>query len=81
MTTYELLRSLEAAGTLTALYHRGLLNLKSYNHKDIFEYYQALRSTPRYVDRSEEAAQETARQCGVSERSVWRAVREMQQRV
>jgi len=80
-TLISMLNTLAESGQLGTLYAAGVVNLKTYNYRDVYLYYQALRSTPRYVDHVTQAVEETARQCGVSKETVYRAMREMEQDV
>ena len=81
MKLIDLLNQLDAAGTLAQLYTSGVLNLKSYNHRELVSVYRALLATPTYADQPGRAARATATQCRVSLRSVYRAIEEMEQAV
>ena len=81
MIVADLLNQLDSAGVLHRLYQAGLINLKAYNHRDIYLHWQALVATPQYADQPEQAKTETARQIGVSPRTVRRAIQEMAKKI
>lgn len=77
----SLLNQLEAQGTLWQLYQAGAITLTMCSHREIYNYYQALLSTPRYTDWLSKAAQATAEGCKVAWGTVYRALRIMEQQV
>jgi hypothetical protein len=79
MQLIDLLNQLDRAGTLAQLYASGLLNIKSYNYREVVGVYRALLATPTYADQPSRAAAATAEQCRVGLRTVYRAIWEMEQ--
>ena len=81
MRLIQLLNQLEQHGTLGQLYQAGAITLTMYSHREIYNYYQALLSSPRYFDRPSKAAQAMAEGCKVATSTVYRALRIMEQQV
>jgi hypothetical protein len=52
-----------------------------YSHREFYNYYQALLSSPRYFDRPQKAALATAEGCKVAKSTVYQALRIMEQQV
>jgi Fe2+ or Zn2+ uptake regulation protein len=79
----DLLDQLEAQGLLTRLYQAGALNLAAIEHRQQYQYYQALRLTPHYQehDQRTRAIEATAKRYRVTSATVYRALRLMQQPV
>lgn len=81
MRLITLLNQLEQQGTLGQLYQAGAITLTMYSHREIYNYYQALLSSSRYVDRPSKAAAATAQACKVARSTVYRALHVMEQSV
>jgi hypothetical protein len=79
----DLLDQLDVQGLLTRLYQAGALNLATIEHRQQFQYYQALQLTPHYQDHDQRARaiEATARRYRVTQTTVYRALRLMQQPV
>lgn len=81
MQLIDLLNQLDQSGALGQLYRSGVLNLKSYNYREVVGVYRALLATPTYADQPSRAAEATAQQCRVALRTVYRAIDEMERAV
>lgn len=81
MRLIQLLNQLDEQGTLGQLYQAGVVGLAAYTQREIYNYYHALLSTPRYTDQPSKAVHATAEGCKVDLRTVYRVLRRMEQQV
>ena len=61
------------------LYQASAITLTIYFHQELYNYYQVLLSSPRYLDRPSKAAKATAEGCKVDVSTVYRALRATEQ--
>ena len=81
MRLIDLLNKMEHKDTLAPLYKAGAATLAVYAQRELYNCYQALLSSSRYVDQPTKAAATTAEACQVSVSTVCRALRALEWQV
>ena len=77
MQVIDYLNDLAERGLLTPLCQAGCINLKRHSQREIYLHYQALASSPHFVDKPLYTAVQTAEDLGVHITTVYLARKEM----
>ena len=81
MRLIDLLNRLEASGMLAPLYKAGVVGLAAYSRREVYNTYQALLATPKFIDKPSKAAAETAATLKIARSTTYLAIREMEREV
>lgn len=81
MLVIDYLNTLADSKQLAPLCRAGLIPVRAYTQREIFNTHQALLTLPTYADSPRMAIEEAARSCKVTQVSVYRALVAMKARI